>query len=298
MSTASRALNGYPDITEATRRSVEAVAARLGYRAHATARSLRVGDAGVVAAIIDPESLHPAPGTINYFWSLFLSEVMANLGDAGYSLLTVMHSQAPKVLGQLPYDAAMVLSTRRHITDVIEAVPFGVPLVTAAGREDLRRPQMTIGHDYAAAVKEVLDHLVEVGCRRPALVVPAMDHTFVDAMTSAANQHPSAPLVVVTSDAAHTIADLAAADCDGLFMVAADSIETVRLLQETTRPMRLVVMSDSRVNPYLKPAVSTLSFLPIESARRTVAALQMALRGGHEYVELPHVLTPRQSSLG
>ena len=117
MSTASRALNGYTDITESTRARVADVAAKLGYRAHSTARrNLRLGDVGMVAAVIDAESLHPGPGRISYFWSQLLTEVTAGLSNEHLALLTVMEDQAPALLGALPYDVAVVLSTRRDLS--------------------------------------------------------------------------------------------------------------------------------------------------------------------------------------
>ena len=46
--TVSRALNGYPEVNEATRRRVAETAARLGYRPNASARPLATGRANTV----------------------------------------------------------------------------------------------------------------------------------------------------------------------------------------------------------------------------------------------------------
>ena len=89
VSTASRALNGYPEITEATRARIEQAAMKLGYRAHSTARSLRLGDVGMAVAVVDAESLHPGPDRVSYFWSRLLTELTVGLSVDHLALLTV-----------------------------------------------------------------------------------------------------------------------------------------------------------------------------------------------------------------
>ncbi|MBI4047829.1 MAG: LacI family DNA-binding transcriptional regulator, partial [Devosia nanyangense] len=46
--TVSRALNGYPEVNEATRQRVSEAAQRLGYRANVSARRLATGRAGAI----------------------------------------------------------------------------------------------------------------------------------------------------------------------------------------------------------------------------------------------------------
>ena len=43
VSTVSKALNDYPDVSEETREQVRAIAARMGYRPSAIARGLKIG---------------------------------------------------------------------------------------------------------------------------------------------------------------------------------------------------------------------------------------------------------------
>lgn len=59
----SRALGGHGDVSEATRRRVEAEAARLGYRPSAAGRALRSGRSGVVAMVV-PHGLDPEAGDV------------------------------------------------------------------------------------------------------------------------------------------------------------------------------------------------------------------------------------------
>lgn len=57
--TVSRALNGFPEVGEATRRRVVATADRLHYRPNPNARRLVGGKSGMVGLVID----RPAPGS-------------------------------------------------------------------------------------------------------------------------------------------------------------------------------------------------------------------------------------------
>src|ERR1044071_2408968 len=57
--TVSRALNGYPEVSEATRLRVAEAAKRLGYRANAHARRLATGRAGAFGMVRRTENYGP-----------------------------------------------------------------------------------------------------------------------------------------------------------------------------------------------------------------------------------------------
>lgn len=306
VSTASRALNNYPDITEATRAKVQAVAEQLGYRAHGTARSLRVGDARLIAAIVDRESLHPAPGRLSDFWAMFLAELTAQLSERGYGLLTVMHDHATPLLNQMPYDAALVLTTRIDVSDVIDAIPFGVALVTATGQDQPDRRHMSVGHDYIEAARAVFEHLSEAGAQSPALVAPDLDQTLyrglelgVRAWAEASGTGVyRAPLV--SGDLQSALEDAFAHDCDALFVTGADSATVLSTLQhmgrEPGRDVLVVVQSDSPTDKYLNPTMTALAFDPVASADAVVTTLEAALRGGTGQVSVGFTLRLGQST--
>lgn len=306
VSTASRALNNYPDITESTRAKVQAVAEQLGYRAHGTARSLRVGDARMIAAIVDFESLHPAPGRLSDFWAMLLAELTAQLSERGYGLLTVMHGHATPLLKQMPYDAALLLTTRVDVSDVIDAVPFGVALVTATGQDQPERRHMSVGHDYVEAARAVFEHLREAGARRPAFVAPDLDHTLYRGLelgTQAWAEATGTPVhrtQLVSGELQAALEDALAHGCDGLFVTGADSATVLSTLQnlghEPGRDVLVVVQSDSPTDKYLKPTMTALAFDPMASAAAVVAAVDEALRGGTGQVDVGFTLRIGQST--
>lgn len=305
VSTASRAINGYADITEQTRQKVLAAAEQLGYRAHATARSLRVGDVRMVAAVVDPESLHPAPGKLSHFWSIMLAELTSQLSERGYGLLTVMNEQAPTLLQQLPYDAVLVLTTRVDISAIVKAVPFGVAMVTATGQDQPDRKHASVGHDYPAAARAVFDHLREAGSEQPALLVPDLQHTFALGLVDGASGWSAENGIDVRSYTLNgTLDDLVGTalddGCDAIFCATADSAEVVAAIRnhgrEPGRDILLVVQSDNPVNAYFEPSVSVLAFDPMGTADDVIDALESALSGGTSVVDATFELRPGQSS--
>ncbi|MDQ1248907.1 MAG: hypothetical protein QG597_3281 [Actinomycetota bacterium] len=309
VSTASRALNGYPEITASTRARIEEIAHRLGYRAHATARTLRMGDVGMVVAVLDPESLHPAPGRISHFWSRLLTDVTSGLSERGMATLTVMNEQAPALLGGLPYEAALVMSTRRDIDQVLAAVPFGVPLVSPVGHQVPNRRHVSLGHDYRAAAQAVLEHFRDAGAHSPLVLLPDMDHTFVELMAAGCAQvahehHDVRPRVLRTRGEGfgELVAHELAAGADAIFSCLTDGPATLAAVRaagaEPGIDVLVAVLSDGPVEAYTTPPVTTLAFLPEQSAVAVVGAVETALAGGSGAVLLQFRLDVRASSRG
>lgn len=80
--TVSRALNGYPDISDSTRRRVESAAQRMGYRPQATAQSIRTGRVralGLVMQLEQHDSQRP-------FLADFLRGISTAAGAEGWTL--------------------------------------------------------------------------------------------------------------------------------------------------------------------------------------------------------------------
>ena len=83
VSTVSKALNGYDDVSEATRGHVRATAARLGYRPNIIARSLKMGRTYNIGVIY--EELTSSGFTHNYF-SPILQAFKQAIEQQGYDL--------------------------------------------------------------------------------------------------------------------------------------------------------------------------------------------------------------------
>ncbi|WP_028865646.1 substrate-binding domain-containing protein [Psychromonas aquimarina] len=81
--TVSRALNGFPEVGEKTRKRVLNAASELGYQANANARKLATGRSGMIGIVLrSPDELINAPTYVEE-----LANISHHLGDADYDLL-------------------------------------------------------------------------------------------------------------------------------------------------------------------------------------------------------------------
>lgn len=88
VSTVSKALNGYADVSEATRECVQATASRLGYRPNTIARSLKMGRTYNIGVIY--EDATESGFTHNYF-SPILQAFKEEIERHGYDLTFITH---------------------------------------------------------------------------------------------------------------------------------------------------------------------------------------------------------------
>ncbi|AVR98967.1 substrate-binding domain-containing protein [Pseudoduganella armeniaca] len=169
--TVSRALNGYPEVSERTRERVLAAAAAAGYQANPAARTLAVGRSNVLG-IIYP--LLPA----DLGDPMFLETVggmSAALEAAGMNLIIVPVSPA----NELPTYRQLVRGRRvdglvvsRTLVDderIAWLSEADFPFV-AHGRTQLEQPYAWFDYDNAAGIALAVQSLLARGHRRVALL--------------------------------------------------------------------------------------------------------------------------------
>ena len=81
-STVSRALNGYSDISESTRKRVERTAQRLGYRPLSHAQAIRTGRVRAIALVLQNDE----PDQHNPFLQEFLAGACEAASDLGWTV--------------------------------------------------------------------------------------------------------------------------------------------------------------------------------------------------------------------
>ncbi len=99
-STVSRALNGYPDISETTRKRVETMARKLGYRPLSHAQAIRTGRVRALAMVLNTDE----PDGHNPFLQEFLAGACEAASGFGWTMtISTAHSEQDtlKVLGRL-----------------------------------------------------------------------------------------------------------------------------------------------------------------------------------------------------
>ena len=110
--TVSRALNNYPDISEATRLRIRRKAEAMGYRPLAQAQAIRTGRSRAIGLVLHTD----IPGAQRPFLSDFLAGVSKAASDASWTLTVAMSGGGDEML-----------STMKRLVDERKADGFIVP---------------------------------------------------------------------------------------------------------------------------------------------------------------------------
>ncbi|MBI3229956.1 MAG: substrate-binding domain-containing protein [Burkholderiales bacterium] len=177
--TVSRALNGYPEVSERTRARVLAAAKAAGYRPNPMARSLAVGRTNVIG-IIYP--LHP-----NDLGDPMFMDIVGGMSE------TLESQQMSLVLSPVPGDKELnayqrIVQGRRVDGLVIgrtrifdERIAFlaksGMPFV-AHGRTQLNEPHAWFDYDNEAGMRLAVKRLIALGHKRIALISAPLEMNF------------------------------------------------------------------------------------------------------------------------
>jgi LacI family transcriptional regulator len=170
--TVSRALNGYPEVSEETRRRVADAAKRHGYRPNPSARRLATGKAGMIGHVmptgasvdIDPHFVEFLSGLGDYARAHDLDLVLSP-ADAGDEETTYRRVVANKQVD------AVYLSAPRHADGRVALVQqLGIPYIVHGRSEELGFDYPFLDIDNEAAFNEATRLLVQLGHKRVALV--------------------------------------------------------------------------------------------------------------------------------
>lgn len=178
--TVSRALNGYPEVNEETRRRVSDAARRHGYRPNPSARRLATGKAGMIGYVlptgqavdIDPHFVEFLSGLGDYARAHDLDLVLSP-ADAADQETTYR-----RVVANRQVDALYVSSPRPNDPRIRLLNELGLPYLVHGRSEglDFHYPHMDI--DNEGAFFEAARLLVQLGHRRIALINGQTDQTF------------------------------------------------------------------------------------------------------------------------
>lgn len=167
-STASAALNGKPGVSPATRARVVAAARELGFRPDAVARTLRTGSTPAVGLVVDPAAYATESRLPEALTTAYLLSVIEELSAAGVPVYQVTLSRLD-VMRDLPISAIQIISVAPEVT-LPEGFAFGLPLIHSAGSLSHEGPTVHLRHDFPALLRNVMEHFVAEGAKRPALI--------------------------------------------------------------------------------------------------------------------------------
>ncbi len=178
--TVSRALNGYPEVNEATRQRVSEAARRLGYRANVSARRLATGRSGAIGVPLPLErSMHFGPHT-----SEFLSGISERLAQYEVDIVVTpidADDEVPvfrRLFASKRVDA-MVLSAPTPDDERIAALTeLGMPFLLHGRAENVKIPHAWLDIDNEGAFHRATSHLIDLGHRHIAMINGPLDQTF------------------------------------------------------------------------------------------------------------------------
>lgn len=177
--TVSRALNGYPEVSERTRQRVLAAAELAGYRPNPMARSLASGCTKVVGIIhplnqndlADPMFMQIVGGMVAALDARQMDMIMAPVSPSN-ELRAYQHMVKEKRV-----DGLIVGRTLLYDERISYLAKQGFPFV-AHGRTRINAPHAWFDYDNEAGMRLAVEHLLAYGHQRIALISAPLDMNF------------------------------------------------------------------------------------------------------------------------
>lgn len=171
--TVSRALNGYPEVSEATRRRVMDAATAHNYQPNAGAQSLATGRARTIGHVIPQSTQHEM---VNVVFADFIAGAGEVYAANGYDMLMSM------VTDTCEESAYRSLAQKRNVDGIILHGPvrkdpripllneLKLPFVVHGRSSDVTAPYTWLDVNNRRAFERATDFLIDLGHRRIALI--------------------------------------------------------------------------------------------------------------------------------
>lgn len=180
VTTVSRALNGYDDVSQETKARVEAEALRRGYRPNTFARRLKMGKIDAVGLVFP---VHPVPLNNSVFMDM-VGEISRELAQHDVDLLLIADDDAADQHGYMRMvqgrrvDALVVAHTLDNDPRLQQLQSAGFPFL-ALGRSQLTQPYAWFDFDNYAGTANATNYLISLGHERIALLGENNSQAFI-----------------------------------------------------------------------------------------------------------------------
>lgn len=170
VATVSKALNGQPDIGEATRARICAVADEMGYLTNAAARALKTNRTHNLGVLFIDERLS---GLSHEYFSTMLESFKSEAESHGYDITFINRGAGARRSSYLQHcrcrglDGVIVACVDFLDPQVLELVNSGIPVVTV---DHVFSNRMAVCSDNIAGMDLLVRHVHEKGHRRIALI--------------------------------------------------------------------------------------------------------------------------------
>lgn len=177
ITTVSKVINNYPDVSQKTRKKILKTIEELGYHPSSNARSLMTKKYWTIGVVYIEELNN---GIHHPFFSAVIESFRKEMEDAGYDLLLISKKIEQRKTGyierfkQRGVDGVIVVSPIKLTKDVQEIVDHDIPSVFI----DLQHPKVsTVNSDNLDGSKEVVKYLHSLGHEKIAHIAGG-EHTF------------------------------------------------------------------------------------------------------------------------
>ncbi|MFD9334306.1 LacI family DNA-binding transcriptional regulator [Streptomyces sp. NPDC060028] len=299
--TVSAALNGTGRLSPEVREKARETARVMGYRPNATARQLRTGRARLIGYMVGELADTPWSFLESPYFARLTAVTAATALKRGYAVVLLPAGSLQSEWAGLPLDAVVVADPVTGDPIVDDLLAARIPVFSDRSVEG-RPGAYWVDVEAGPAVCGTLDHLLEQGARRPALVLldsPTRFHTEVlAAYRDWCTAHGVAQRVVRAADPGNgpvvrAVETALAGDGEGpdrvrpdaLFVVAEASPPLVleaarRQGYEVPGDLLLVCVSEDVTAEHTEPPVTTLSLQPREIAEAGIELLVAVLEDG------------------
>lgn len=180
ITTVSRALNDYDDVSPETKQLIVETAKEMGYFPNTFAQRLQKQKTETIGLVI--------PTFSPRFSDPFFSELLAGIGnkaaDLGFDLLVSTRSPGPqeietykKLIDGRRVDGVIVVRTRKQDARIEYLLENDFPFV-AFGRTDLENGYSYVDEDGSFGMQLIADHLASLNHRLIACILPPHNLTF------------------------------------------------------------------------------------------------------------------------
>jgi LacI family transcriptional regulator len=323
ISTVSRALNGYEDVSAETRQRVLQRAREVGYRPNPGARRLKSGRTQLVGVIVP--SVGDSGQFVDSVYSSLLGGVESELESAGYSLIATMQARHDPAREAALYDnfikggwvdALLIVRTRIDDPRIELARRSLLPFVTF-GRTNSQLPYAWVDADNEQAFALATRRQIEFGHRRIALLNARPEFFFAQlrqegylSALARASIAPQPQLMLqgdVTEVSGYTLCRtlLVSAEPPTAIVCATDTMAmgAVAACRErglvVGRDISIMGYGNSSASQFCDPPLTTIDHAASETGRHLGQSLLQLLRGEARPEQIqrlePVVLVARQS---
>ncbi|MGD1883687.1 MAG: LacI family DNA-binding transcriptional regulator [Paracoccaceae bacterium] len=176
--TVSRALNGYPEVSESTRKRVTEAAAQHNYHPNAGAQSLATGRSMAIGHVMPMSANHEM---VNVIFADFIAGASEIYGRSGYRMVVSMvddkdELQTYRDLAQRrSVDGVMVHGPVRADPRIPLLNSLGLPFVVHGRSTGVEAEYNWLDVNNRRAIEQVTEHLISLGHRRIGFV-NGMEH--------------------------------------------------------------------------------------------------------------------------